>query len=305
MPDGRATDRSPLEVGRMNLAQPDIAFRRRRLDDDIEVLLVGGPTPPPGVPGAAAVLRPADDGLEQLHATVAGPLRDGRLVVAIHPAWASSERTRALRTLRSSLDTSDLVAVGVDLPPLGLAVAACLIADATRGMDAGSAVAAVGPIADAVRSIGWVGSLKGLPHVSVPFDMHLRSLVPGSAYLVMPTASPQVTRVARGQRLPVPHPEPTLAVVAAAGERGDVGAVDAAMAEAGWSHPTWVETSPDATAWWGTERHVEIAAFPVGDRLGSLVRNAPAGTTCGWCGRRTSSTPCVFCRHATPSGARS
>ena len=92
------------------------------------------------------------------------------------------------------------------------------------------------------------------------------------------------------------------AAVAAAGPRGDIDAVRTAVAAAGWSPSTTeVEASTLGTAWWGTDRYVEVVTYPSEPaRVAAMVSDLPGGEACGWCGHLVPAAVCAFCHHTRP-----
>lgn len=238
----------------------------------------------------------------ELHDVLGTPLDAGEVVLALHPSWGDQAVVDALRVVRSSRETLDLVILPVDLPPLALMTAAGLLARLVAQEGAAHSVVILDRLLECVRTVAWLETVTRLAHVEVPMRLHTRSLLPGSAFAVSLSAQQASVAAAdrRDPQLALPPHNGDWEAVLARGERGDVATVERALTSAGWPKPQTVPASPAAVDWWGTDRYVEVVLYPSAAACRALVAELPTLHNCRWCSRATPTEPCVFCGHLSP-----
>ncbi|MEU6219513.1 hypothetical protein ABZ845_18640 [Streptomyces sp. NPDC047022] len=241
-------------------------------------------------PPAAVQPRPTlEQSLNALHALI----EHHGYVIAVHSTTGDDPAVQRLRTVRSVLESDRVALLGVDLPPLGLALLAqqlrqLSVCDVSPGVLASSARL----LAHYIYAGALLGSVAGLDHVPVPLATHAKSWVPGAQFAVLAHPRPQLARVGQEE---LPGPEFGTRMVVAAGQPPSDW-VTATLAPA-W-HVQGVATVPlpaQSTRWWGTSRLAEFAAglhdVSVLYQLVSSVRRE----MCRWCGLELIGDRCGFC----------
>ncbi|NED79944.1 hypothetical protein G3I76_07515, partial [Streptomyces sp. SID11233] len=130
---------------------------------------------PGAVPLGAATGAPLAESLAELHALLE---QHGWLIV-LHSTATDPEAIRRVRTARAALEADRVTLVGLDLPPLGLALVALQlrqlsVCDFTPGVLASAARL----LAHYVHAGAVLGSLARLDRVPVPLGSHARSRLP-------------------------------------------------------------------------------------------------------------------------------
>lgn len=241
-------------------------------------------------PPAAVQPQPTlEQSLNALHALI----EQHGYVIAVHSATGDDPAVQRLRTVRSVLESDRVALLGVDLPPLGLALLAqqlrqLSVCDVSPGVLASSARL----LAHYIYAGALLGSVARLDHVPVPLATHAKSWVPGAQFAVLAHPRPQLARVGQEE---LPGPEFGTWMVVAAGQPPSDW-VTASLAPA-W-HVQGVATVPlpaQSTRWWGTSRLAEFAAglhdVSVLYQLVSSVRRE----MCHWCGLELIGDRCGFC----------
>lgn len=218
-------------------------------------------------------------------------------VIALYPAASGSTRpdpaVQRLRTARSMLETDRVALLGVDLPPLGLA----LLAQQLRQLSVcdfspGVLACAARLLAHYVYAGALLGSVARLDRLPVTLTAHAKSWVPGAQFAVLAAPRPRLVRVGQED---LPGPEFGTRLLVAAGQPPSDW-VTTTLA------PAWrvqgVATVPlpePSGTWWGTTRLVEFAAglhdVSVLYQLVSSVRRE----LCRWCGLELIGDRCGFC----------
>jgi hypothetical protein len=220
-------------------------------------------------------------------------------VIAVHPASGDEPTVQRLRTVRSILESDRIAMLGVELPPLGLALLAqqlrqLSVCDFSPGVLASSARL----LAHYIYAGALLGSVAKLDHVPVPLTSHTKSWVPGAQFGVLANPRPQLARIGQEE---LPGPEFGTRMLVAAGQPPSDW-VTASLA------PAWrvqgVATVPlpaESARWWGTNRLVEFAAglhdVSVLYQLVSSVRR----DVCRWCGLELIGDRCGFCAAPLPA----
>ena len=246
-------------------------------------------------PPAAVQPRPT---LEQSLGDMYTLIEQHGYVIALHSGSGDDPAVQRLRTVRSVLESDRIALLGVDLPPLGLALLAqqlrqLSVCDFSPGVLASSARL----LAHYIYAGALLGSVTKLDRVSVPLTSHAKSWVPGAQFAVLAGPRPRLVRV--GQEV-LPGPEFGTRMLVAAGQPPSDW-VTALLA------PAWrvqgVATVPlpqESARWWKTNRIVEFAAglhdVSVLYQLVSSVRRE----VCHWCGLELIGDRCGFCAAPLP-----
>lgn len=246
-------------------------------------------------PPAAVQPQPT---LEQSLAAMHALIEQHGYVIALYPASGDDPAVQRLRTVRSVLESDRIALLGVDLPPLGLALLAqqlrqLSVCDFSPGVLASSARL----LAHYIHAGALLGSVTRLDRVPVPLTSHAKSWMPGAQFAVLATPRPQLARAGQEE---LPGPEFGTRMLVAAGQPPSDW-VTATLA------PSWrvqgVATVPlpeQSARWWGTGRLAEFAAglhdVSVLYQLVSSVRRE----VCHWCGLELIGDRCGFCAAPLP-----
>ncbi|MCW7946785.1 hypothetical protein AAW14_33585 [Streptomyces hygroscopicus] len=219
-------------------------------------------------------------------------------VIALHSGADGDPAVQRLRTVRSVLESDRVALLGVDLPPLGLALLAqqlrqLSVCDFSPGVLASSARL----LAHYIYAGALLGSVTRLDRIPVSLTSHAKSWVPSAQFAVLANPRPQLVRAGHED---LSGPEFGTRMLVAAGQPPSDW-VTASLA------PAWrvqgVATVPlpeDSTRWWGTNRLVEFAAglhdVSVLYQLVSSVRRE----VCHWCGLELIGDRCGFCSASLP-----
>ncbi|MGW1253911.1 hypothetical protein ACWD5Q_01690 [Streptomyces sp. NPDC002513] len=219
-------------------------------------------------------------------------------VIVLHSASGDDPAVQRLHTVRSVLESDRVALLGLDLPPLGLALLAqqlrqLSVCDLSPGVLASSARL----LAHYVYAGALLGSVTRLDRVPVPLASHAKSWVPSAQFAVLAHPRPRLVRVGQEE---LPGPEFGTRMVVAAGQPPSDW-VTASLA------PAWrvqgVATVPlprESGHWWGTQRLVEFAAgLPDVSVLYQLVTSVRR-EVCHWCGLELIGDRCGFCAASLP-----
>ncbi|MFD9133480.1 hypothetical protein ACIOK4_21575 [Streptomyces bottropensis] len=218
-------------------------------------------------------------------------------VIALHSASDPAALTRRLHTVRSVLESDRIALLGVDLPPLGLA----LLAQQLRQLSAcdfspGVLASSVRLLAHYIYAGALLGSVAKLDRVPVTLKSHAKSWLPGARFAVLANPRPQLVRIDTGGQELLAGPEFATRLLVAQGPQPPSDWVTATLAQ-DWqvqgSLP--VPLPEESVRWWGTGKLVEFAAglsdVSVLYQLVSSVRRE----TCHWCGLELIGDRCGFC----------
>jgi hypothetical protein len=215
-------------------------------------------------------------------------------VIALYPSSAEPTVARRLRTVRSVLESDRIALLGIELPPLGIALLAqqlrqLSVCDFSPGVLASSARL----LAHYIYAGALLGSVAKLDRVPVSLKSHAKSWVPGTQFAVLANPRTQLVRVGQEQ---LTGPEFGTRLLVATGSQPPSDWVTSTLA------PAWqvqgVATVPvpeESARWWGTGKLVEFAAglydVSVLYQLVSSVRREE----CHWCGLELIGDRCGFC----------
>ncbi|MEU8983747.1 hypothetical protein [Streptomyces sp. NPDC048309] len=244
-----------------------------------------------------AVVQPLDtleSSLTGMHALI----EQHGYVISLYPTSAEGSVTQRLHTVRSVLESDRIALLGIDLPPLGLALLAqqlrqLSVCDFSPGVLASSARL----LAHYIYAGALLGSVSRLDRVPVSLKSHAKSWVPGAQFAVLANPRAQLVRVGQEE---LPGPEFGTRLLVAAGQHPSDWVT-------GTLAPGWrvqgvaaVPLPEESARWWGTPRLVEFAAglydVSVLYQLVSSVRREE----CHWCGLELIGDRCGFCAAPLP-----
>ncbi|MBT2478021.1 hypothetical protein [Streptomyces sp. ISL-94] len=264
------------------------------------------PAPDRHTPGAAVLHPPGQLDLDGALAEAAALLERHGHLVALVPPWLPTATVQRLHTVRAILETDRIALLGIDLPPLGLALLVrqlrqLSVCDFSPGVIASAARL----LSHYIYAGALLGSVAKLDRIPVGLKAHARSWSPSAQFAVLA------------------HPTPHLARLGTAGPQAAGGARRSGVLPAGPGFAThltfargqlasdWVtaELAPawqvqgvmenplpaDSPGWWGTPKLVEFAAgIPDLSVLYQLVASVRR-EECRWCGFELIGDRCGFC----------
>ncbi|MEU0135412.1 hypothetical protein ABZ172_15505 [Streptomyces sp. NPDC006296] len=216
-------------------------------------------------------------------------------VVAVYPAGLGPAHERRLYAVRSVLESDRIALVGVDLPPLGVAVLVRQLRQlSVCDFSPGVVASAARLLAHYIHAGALLNSVARLDRVPVSLRTHARSWVPGSQFAVFAGPGPQLVRIGPSAEPPAGPPFATHLLLAKGQQASEW--IEQTLVPA-WGVQTVQECAlPSGSArWWGTGRLVEFASFlpdiSVIYQLVSSVRRE----NCHWCGMELIGDRCAFC----------
>ncbi|MEU6759569.1 hypothetical protein [Streptomyces sp. NPDC046685] len=269
------------------------------------------PAPDRHTPGAAVLHPPEQLDLESALAETSALLERHGHLVAVVPPWLPAATVRRLHTVRSILETDRIALLGIDLPPLGIALLVrqlrqLSVCDFSPGIIASAARL----LSHYIHAGALLGSVAKLDRVRVPVGLgaHARSWSPSAQFAVMAHPAPHLAKLAKsgagagaragggGMDRAVPAgPEFATHLVFARGQLTSDW-VTAELAPA-WQVQGVMENPLPALSpgWWGTAKLVEFAAgIPDLSVLYQLVASVRR-EECRWCGLELIGDRCGFC----------
>lgn len=270
--------------------------------DAVTVVALGLPTPAllPALPAVQHLARDAD--LDTLTSVVQERLTHAEAVLVVHPAWAPEPARARLRTVRSLLGTTRVLAHETPLPPTAGGVLACLAG--TLGAQLATAGALVGALAvveQRIQVVTWLGTVARLERPSPSLLQHARSAVTRAPFAVVHAEGvEEVRRVRRGEcDLGLKPPEGTVAVHVADAD-GD--AVWVGQVIDGWVPRARIQCHAEpaeADAFWGRRGWTEAVVYPCDvDELVRLAGEQAPVMRCRWCAETVPrrGEHCPYCR---------
>ncbi|MFG3145646.1 hypothetical protein [Streptomyces sp. NPDC048243] len=247
-----------------------------------------------------AVVQPLDTleaSLTGMHALI----EQHGYVIALYPSSAEGPVIQRLRTVRSVLESDRIALLGLDLPPLGIA----LLAQQLRQLSVcdfspGVLASAARLLAHYIYAGALLGSVAKLDRVPVTLGSHAKSWVPGAQFAVLANPRPEIVRV--GQQ-DLSGPEFGTRLLSAAGQPPSEWVTETLAPAWRVQSATTVPLPAESARWWGTSRLVEFAAglydVSVLYQLVSSVRREQ----CHWCGLELIGDRCGFCAAPLPPSA--
>lgn len=247
-------------------------------------------------PAAVQPQETLEGSLTGMHALIE---QHGYVIALYSTSTAGAATTRRLHTVRSVLESDRIALLGLDLPPLGLALLAqqlrqLSVCDFSPGVLASSARL----LAHYIYAGALLGSVTKLDRIPVTLKSHAKSWVPGAQFAVLANPRPQLVRVGQEQ---LSGPEFGTRLLVATGQLAPdwiTGTLAPHWQVQGVAH---VPLPAESAAWWGTGKLVEFAAglydVSVLYQLVSSVRR----DECHWCGLELIGDRCAFCAAPLPS----
>ncbi|MEV0226860.1 hypothetical protein [Streptomyces sp. NPDC050704] len=245
-------------------------------------------------PAAVQPLESLESSLTGMHALI----EQHGYVIALYPASTPGDVTRRLHAVRSVLESDRIALLGIDLPPLGVA----LLAQQLRQLSVcdfspGVLASAARLLAHYIYAGALLSSVAKLDRVPVSLKSHAKSWVPGAQFAVLANPRPQLIRVGQGE---LPGPEFGTRLLVAPGQLPADWLTETLAPAWRVQGVTTVPLSAESTRWWGTGKLAEFAAglydVSVLYQLVSSVRREE----CHWCGLELIGDRCGFCAAPLP-----
>ncbi|MFG2877772.1 hypothetical protein ACGFYU_22705 [Streptomyces sp. NPDC048337] len=268
------------------------------------------PAPDRHTPGAAVLHPPEQLALDGALAEAAALLERHGHLVALVPPWLPAATVQRLHTVRAILETDRIALLGIDLPPLGLALLVrqlrqLSVCDFSPGVIASAARL----LSHYIYAGALLGSVAKLDRIPVGLKAHARSWSPSAQFAVLAHPKPHLARLgtsgAQGTAALPAGPAFATHLTFACGQLTS----DWVTAELA---PAWqvqgVMENPlpaDSPGWWGTQKLVEFAAgIPDLSVLYQLVASVRR-EECRWCGFELIGDRCGFCAAPLQSQSQS
>jgi hypothetical protein len=254
------------------------------------------PPSDPHTPLAAVLQSPDKVPLEASLGEMGSLLEQHGYVVVLHSTSLPAAYAQRMHTVRSILESDRIALLGLDLPPLGLALLVrqlrqLSVCDFSPGVIASAARL----LSHYIYAGALLGSVAKLDRVPVSLKSHAKSWVPGSQFAVLAHPTPQLVKLGGQPGETLPGPEFGTHLLYAKGQlQSDW--VTATLAPAWSVHGALEAMLPsDSAAWWATAKLIEFAAaiqdISVLYQLVASVRREP----CHWCGLELIGDRCGFC----------
>lgn len=263
------------------------------------------PLPPVHPPELAPVVVDVGepDPLMRLAAAVEAALRDNDAVVVIRPTWAAPQAGDLVGSVRALLETDAVIEVVTPLPPLATGVLAAQLCHVAQAVSTPALLVPGARLLEAnLLAMAWTASVSRLDQPGVGLRAHLRSWLPGSAFLVATHPTAMVSVLGRGEPAPinVTRPAGPLLGVVCASESADPAVVDGPLLRfLGAARVVGCPPTPALARWWGTGRVVEVVAVPLDlEAAGPAVAARYPVRPCPWCRRPATVGPCPWCGSA-------
>ncbi|MEV6316121.1 hypothetical protein [Streptomyces sp. NPDC051776] len=255
------------------------------------------PSPDPQTPPAAVIPPPQAQPLEAALADTHRLLEQHGYLIVLHPAGDPQREThQRLHTIRSVLESDRIALLGLELPPLAVAVLALQLRRlSVCDFSPGVLASAARLLAHYVYAGALLGSVSRLDRIPVGLASHATSWVPGSQFGVLLNPAQQLIKVGGASQAPLQGPEFATELLLARG-RLQSDWVASGLASA-WrvQEVREAELPEESSRWWGTSRLVEFAAA-IGDL--SVLYQVVASVRrdeCRWCGLHLIGDRCAFC----------
>jgi hypothetical protein len=247
-------------------------------------------------PLAAVLQSPDKVPLEVSLAEMGSLLEQHGYVVVLHSTSLPVAYARRMHTVRSILESDRIALLGLDLPPLGLALLVRQLRQlSVCGFSPGVIASAARLLSHYIYAGALLGSVAKLDRVPVSLKAHAKSWMRGSQFAVLANPTPQLVKLGGPAGDALAGPEFGTHLLYAKGQlQSDW--VTGTLAPA-WSIQSALEAAlpSDSAAWWATAKLIEFAAaipdFSVLHQLVASVRREP----CHWCGLELIGDRCGFC----------
>nr|WP_236574715.1 hypothetical protein [Nocardiopsis sp. FR26] len=231
----------------------------------------------------------------------------GRKVVALYPAWRSSDAERAVNFARGALRTDHIAGIGVDLSPLALSLVADQLAYLAPYLPPGMVAALSDELPRHLLAGAWLRSVSGLSTIPTSMRQHMGSYAPSVSFLAYCAPTRQVGRmrpsdVARS--LPF-RPVQPVQLLCSTPDPAITGPFDDNLPQA--IQPVAARTLPAqplGPEYWGTAKYVEFVALSAHPQALAYAASSLRSSPCSWCGEPVSAPRCPFCAATAAGGGR-
>lgn len=230
-------------------------------------------------------------------------LHQRKAVLALYPAWRSTEGKRFVQLARGTLDTDRVAGIPLNLPPLALSLVADQLAYVAQHVSPGLLASLAYRLPYEILAGAWVNSVAKLEHIQTSLRKHVTSYLPGTGFMVAAAPYEVVHRITTGDpiaRVSFRPADPVLML--AAREDGDAEWLQQTFQPAlGATSMTFVQAQPLSSEFWGTKKYVEFVAFSGHPyALQNAIRATPC-RPCPWCGESIALDTCPFCAMVQPA----
>ncbi|MFD6949264.1 hypothetical protein A6A08_05250 [Nocardiopsis sp. TSRI0078] len=222
----------------------------------------------------------------------------GRKVVALYPAWRSSDAERAVNFARGAMRTDHIAGIGVDLSPLALSLVADQLAYLAPYLPPGMVAALCDELPRHLLAGAWLRTVSGLSTIPTSIRQHVGSYAPTVSFLAYCAPTRQVERMRPADvaaTLPF-RPVQPVQLLCSTPDPGITGVFDDHLPQA--IQPVATRTLPPqplGSAYWGTTKYVEFVALSAHPQALAYAAGSIRASTCSWCGEPVSARYCPFC----------
>ncbi|WP_223830548.1 hypothetical protein [Nocardiopsis quinghaiensis] len=222
----------------------------------------------------------------------------GRKVVALYPAWRSSDAERAVNFARGAMRTDHIAGIGVDLSPLALSLVADQLAYLAPYLPPGMVAALCDELPRHLLAGAWLKTVSGLSTIPTSMRQHVGSYAPTVSFLAYCAPTRQVGRMRPADvagDLPF-RPVQPVQLLCSTPDPGITGVFDDHLPQA--VQPVATRTLPAqplGPAYWGTTRYVEFVALSAHPQALAYAASSIRASSCSWCGEPVSARYCPFC----------
>lgn len=244
-----------------------------------------------GEPRAVAV----ETGAAALLDAVGSALDAAAAVLVVVPTW-SQAAVRDFRVVAATLSTPRLAAVSLAAPPLALAVLADQLAWLGAQLSEPGVVHGCAPaLVRALLGAAWTSDVSKLAEPAPRLGQHLRSLLPGAAFLVGVLPSRLVV-VADEEAAAAAGWDQQVAQVVLSGPDPGRAWLRAQVTEHLRAQVV-IELPPSALTqtFYRSDKACEVAGSIADLRLLAAQAAAAAAPRCAWCGQVRVTPACAFC----------
>ncbi len=225
-------------------------------------------------------------------------VRAGRRVVALYPAWQSTDARKAVDFARAALRTDHIAGISVDLSPLALSLIADQLAYLAPYLPPGMVAALSTELPKHLLAGAWLRTVSGLSTLPTSLRQHMGSYAPTVSFLAYCAPSAQVGRLRPSDAISVPfRPVQPVQLLCSTPDPSITRVFDENLPQA--IQPVATRTlpvQPLGSTYWGTHKYVEFVALSAHPQALAYAAGALRATECTWCGEPVTATPCPFCR---------
>ncbi len=229
-------------------------------------------------------------------------VRAGRRVVALYPAWRSTDAQKAVNFARGALRTDHIAGIGVDLSPLALSLIADQLAYLAPYLPPGMVAALSAELPKHLLAGAWLRTVSGLSTLPTSLRQHMGSYAPTVSFLAYCAPSAQVGRLRPSDvisELPF-RPVQPVQLLCSTPDPSITRAFDENLPQA--IQPVATRTlpvQPLGSTYWGTSKYVEFVALSAHPQALAYAAGALRAAECTWCGEPVTATSCPFCGGAS------